>query len=255
MKFLSHWKMKRELLSLLDGDGYNDQTIKAAKARRMELGISDDYVQQLRTAHFRASIQPLLRRIAAARRYTRGDEAQIGEISSKLGISPKLPPKIRVYRDLWEYRAKGTFELRPVKTDLRLAPGEVCFHRCPATRGRARIRREYRGYVGGAIRFGMSTAVSIGVEQALPSYHEYDSFVAISKGVLVVTNKRLAFVANRLSTNISYDGLIDHLRLTDGLQVTKTYGNPDVFRLSFLDLEYVDALLSVMSCGWVTSRR
>ena len=148
MKFLSHWKMKRELLSLLDGDGYNDQTIKATKARRMELGISDQYVQQLRTAHFQASIQPILRRIAAARRYTRGDEAQIGEISSKLGISPKLPPEIRVYRDLWEYRVKGTFEPRPVKTDLRLAPGEVCFHRCPATRGRARISKGISGLCG-----------------------------------------------------------------------------------------------------------
>ena len=246
MKFFSQWKMKRELLGLLDGDGYNDRTKKAVKTRQMELGISGDYVRQLRAAHFQASIEPILRRIAAARRYSRDDEAQIGESSKRLGISPKLPPEIRMYRDLWQYREKGTFEPRPVKTDLRLAPGEVCFHRCPTTRGRARIRREYRGHVGGAIGFGMSNAVSIGVEQAFPSYHEYESFVAISTGVLVVTNKGLEFVGSRQSTRISYDGLIDRLRLTDGLEITRMYGNPVVFRLSFFDLEYVDALLSVV---------
>ena len=246
MKFLSYWKLKRELLGLLDGDGYNDRTKKAARTRQMELGISDDYIRQLRTAHFQASIDPILGRIAAARRYTRDDEAQIGELNNKLGISPKLPPEIRVYRDLWEYREKGTFEPRPVKTDLRLAPGEVCFHRCPATRGRARIRQEYRGLVGGVVGFGMSNTVSIGVKQALPSYHEYESFVAVSKGVVAVTSKGLAFVGSHQSTTIPYDGLIDRLRLTDGLEITKMYGNPDVFRLSFFDLEYVDALLSVI---------
>ena len=246
MKFFSHWKMKRELLGLLDGDGYNDRTKKAVKTRQMELGISGDHVRQLRAAHFQASIEPILRRIGTARRYARDDEARIGELSKRLGISPKLPPEIRMYRDLWQYREKGTFEPRPVKTELRLARGEVCFHCCRATRGRATIRREYRSLLGGAIGFGMSNAVSIGVNQALPSYHEYEGFVAVSKGVLVVTNKGLAFVGSRQSTTISYDGLIDRLRLTDGLEITRMYGNPDVFRLSFFDLEYVDALLSIV---------
>ncbi len=246
MRFFSHRKMKRELMGLLDVDGYNERTKKAARTWQMEHGISDGQLWQLRTAHFKASIEPILRRIVAAGRYTRDDEAQIGELSSKLGISPKLPPAIKVYRDLWEYREKGTFEPRPVKTDLRLAPGEVCFHRCTATRGRARIRQEYRGYVGNFVRFGMSNAVTIGVNQSLPSYHAYESFVAVSKGVLVVTNKRLEFVASRQPTTISYEGLIDHRRLSDGLEITRMYGDPDVFRLSILDLEYVDALLSVI---------
>ena len=93
MKFFSHWRMKREFLGLLDGDGYNDRTKKAARTRQMELGISDDYIRQLRTAHFQASIEPILRRIAAARRYTRDDEAQIGELSDKLGIGPRHYPR------------------------------------------------------------------------------------------------------------------------------------------------------------------
>ena len=249
MKFFSHWRMKREFLGLLDGDGYNDRTKKAARTRQMELGISDDYIRQLRTAHFQASIEPILRRIAAARRYTRDDEAQIGELSDKLGIGPTLPPEIRVCRDLWQYREQGAFEPRPVKTDLRLAPGEVCFHRCPSTWGKARIRRNYQGFVGGVVGFGMSNAVTIGAKQALPSHHEYESFVAVSEGVLFVTNKGLAFIGSRQSTTISHGGLIDHLRLTDGLEITKMYGNPDVFRLSFFDLEYVDALLNRYCAG------
>ena len=233
-------------MGLLDVDGYNERTKKAARTWQMGRGISDGHTWQLRTAHFQASIEPILRRIVAAGRYTRDDEAQIGELGIKLGISPKLPPTIKVYRDLWEYQEKGTFEPRPVKTDLRLAPGEVCFHRCTATRGRARIRQEYRGYVGNFVRFGMSNAVTIGVNQSLPSCQAYESFVAVSKGVLVVTNKRLEFVASRQPTTIEYEGLIDHRRLSDGLEITRIYGDPDVFRLSILDLEYVDALLRVV---------
>ena len=92
----------------------------------------------------------------------------------------------------------------------------------------------------------MSNAVTIGVNQSLPSYHAYESFVAVSNGVLVVTNKKLEFIASRQPTTIEYEGLIDHRRLSDGLEITRIYGDPDVFRLSILDLEYVDALLSVV---------
>ena len=233
-------------MGLLDVDGYNERTKKAARTWQVERGISDGHIWQLRTAHFQASIEPILRRIVAAGRYTRDDEAQIGELRSKLGISPKLPPTIKVYRDLWEYQEKGTFEPRPVKTDLRMALGEVCFHRCPATRGRARIRQADRGHVGGVVGFGTSNAVTIGVNQSLPSSYEYESFVAVSKGVLIVTNKKLEFVGIRNSTTFAYEGLIDHRRVSDGLEITNMYGNPDVFRLSIFDLEYVDALLSVI---------
>ena len=246
MRFFSHRKMKRELLGLLDVDGYNERTKKAARTWQVERGISRGHIWQLRAAHFQARIEPILRRIAAAGRYTRDDEAQIGELRSKLGISPKLPPTIKVYRDLWEYREKGTFEPRPIKIDLRLAPGEVCFHRCTATRGRAGIRQEYRGHVGGVVGFGLSNAVSIGSNQALPSCYAYESFVAVSKGVLIVTDKKLEFVGIRQSTTFAYEDLIDHRRVSDVLEISQMYGNPDVFRLSILDLEYVDALLSVL---------
>ena len=70
--------------------------------------------------------------------------------------------------------------------------------------------------------------------------------MAVSKGVLIVTDKKLEFVGIRQSTTFAYEDLIDHRRVSDVLEISQMYGNPDVFRLSILDLEYVDALLSVL---------
>lgn len=216
-----------------------------------ELGLSEEKA----TGVLRKQVLPLaqkltgrvLDRVKQSRRFSPDDEEEIREICRRLKVTPEIDrASLQIYRKLWEVETTGRLEPEPIAADIRLGRGEVCYHCCSAVWMQMKTVREHHGYAGGSIGFRVAKGVTLRFGRAVPITSTRDQLTEIAGGDLYVTNKKLAFIGQPRSTNVTYGRLARWDLWQDAIEVIKNSGKPDVFRLSEADIEYVDALLQTI---------
>lgn len=245
-KFLKNREMKKVLKEALSDGELTDDEIEEIGRRQDELGVSDEYIDEIRHKHFSNQLAPILKRIRSTSRYTPNDEEEIKTLCDKLKVTPSFEAEFTMYRKLWEIEETGTFEPTPIDVDIMLKKNEVCYHRCSSVWAQMKKYKKHTGYVGGSIGFRVAKGVTLRIGKAIPTSREYEELTDLSDGELYVTNKRLLYVGGQKSTNITYGRLVTYELFQDGIQIIKSSGKPDLFRLETADVEYVDALLQVM---------
>lgn len=244
--FLRRRKLKQIVRQALADDELTDQELEEITAAASDLGVPTDYVRRLRNDHFASRVAPLLREIRRTRRFSKEQERRISELCERLRFNPEFDSDLMICRRLWEIESGGTFDPEPIAAPIRLSRNEVCYHAAESVWAQMKVRKQHRGYVGGSIGFRVAKGVTLRLGRAVPVYDESEELVDLSAGTLYVTNKKLVFAGEKKSTNITFGRLISHDLFQDAIQLNKSSGKPDVFRLGPIDAEYIDALLQVL---------
>lgn len=238
-------KVKKLVKQALSDNILTGVEIKEIEAAADEANVSSDVINKIRQKHYNKLVKPTLDRIRTNRRFSPADEAEIRSMSEQLHVTPEFSD-FGPYRKLWEIEETGTFEPEPIDVNIRLTKNEVCFYSAPSIWAQVKTIRKHHGYVGGSIGVRVAKGVTLRVGKAVPHYTESEEVVDISEGTLFVTNKKVVFDGDRRSTNITFGRLIAYHLYKDAIEIRKSSGKPDLFRLNPIDLEFLDALLQVI---------
>ena len=241
-------EIKREVMNALADGILTNEEILHIKNMQAELGIEDEYVEELISEYFDEAIQPILKRIRDSNRFSPYDEKELKRLERNLRINSFLEDELKIGRRLWELENYGEFTPEPVEADINLSPGEVCYHFCYATWLQLRRFRKNSGFVGG--HFGSRSAsslVRLRVDKinTIP-YHDDGFLHEVSSGTLYLTNKRVTFVGKSKSVHLTYIRVQDYELYRDAMQVNRVKGTPEIFKINFQDIEYMDAVLQSM---------
>lgn len=249
--FIKNRKLRKAIDKALADHVITDAEIEAINRLQVELGLADDKAQREYEKKVRGLVEKLtgkvVARVQASRRFSPEDEQELMDICRQLKVKPELDlDSFRVYRKLWEVEETGRLEPEPIEADIRLARGESCYHRCPASWLQLRTVREHHGYVGGSIGIRVAKGVTLRFGRAVPITTTREQLTPLASGGLYVTNKKIAFVGSPRSTNVTYGRLARWELWQDAIEVIKNSGKPDVFRIAPVDIEYIDALLQTV---------
>jgi hypothetical protein len=242
--FFRNRKFRKDLEQAVADGVLTDEEVRFLEKRSEQLGIDQEFVNNIRSDHVRQQLKPFLEKVKNARRYSPDDEYALNRLAKNLRFEPQLGPEFVMYRALWELESTGSMTLRPIHAGVILTRGEECYHSAGAFWNQVKRVRERTGYVGGAVSFRVAKGVRFSVGRAVPTYNEYEGLMEVSPGILYVTNKKIVFRGNKKSTNISFGRLFDYTLYSDGIELHKTSGKPDVFLMDPPDPEYVAALIN-----------
>lgn len=244
--FIKKRKLKSIIVEALSDGEITDAEFDKIMQAKNELGLSEDYIHNLIAKHFNKAIQPILKRIRKSRRFSLDDEKEIIAIAKKFQVTPHFVDDLKIYRSLWEIETTGTFTPSPISVPIRLNKREECYHAASSVWAQLKVVRKHSGYVGASVGFRIAKGVTLRLGKAIPSVSKSEEIVDISSGTLYVTNKRLIFVGDKKSTNITFGRIISHEIYRDGIEIRKTSGRPDIFKLDSADVEFIDALFQVL---------
>lgn len=212
------------------------------------LGVTKEQFEELRRKAFSEVIAPLLKAIKNDRRMSPEQEAQLNGMAMSHKITPRFDHSMLVFRQLWQIENTGRLELHPIDVGgaIRLVKGEECYLSIPAVWKQLKKRRINTGYVGGSVGFRVAKGVTLRVGRAVPTYRETEALETISLGRLFITNKKILFIGEKKSTNITFGRLAGYEVARDAVQINKTSGKPDVFFMKTEDVEIFDAHMQVL---------
>lgn len=212
------------------------------------LGLPREKLEEARRKAFSEAVSPLLKAIKSERRMSPEQEERLHEIAKSHQIMPHLDHSMLIFRQLWQIENTGKLELHPIDVGgaIRLVKGEECYLAIPAVWKQLKKRRINTGYVGGSVGFRVAKGVTLRVGKAVPSYRETEALETIASGRMFVTNKKILFVGDKKSTNITFGRLAGYEVARDAVQVNKTSGKPDVFFMRTEDVEVLDAHLQIL---------
>lgn len=218
-------KLKRIVRQALADDELSDQELEDIAVAAQDLGVPMDYVRSLRNDHFRSRVAPLLQEIRKNRRFSREQEKRVSELCESLRFNPQFDNDLMICRKLWEIESSGTFEPEPIAASIRLSRNEHCYHAAESVWAQMKVLKHRQGYAGASIGFRVAKGVTLRLGRAVPVYTESEELVDISAGTLYVTNKKLVFVGEKRSTNITFGRLVSHDLYRDAVQINKSSGS------------------------------
>ena len=71
----------------------------------------------------------------------------------------------------------------------------------------------------------------------------------LASGILVITNKRILLNGDRRNTNITKGRLVSYEVFEDGIEIRKSTGQPDFFRMGKIDTLFVAAMIQSALVG------
>jgi len=244
---LSKKKIKQQLLNMLDDEMLTDREENELREHAQELGLTEKEYIEIRTTIFNDSISSILKKIKKSKRYSPDDEIALKKISEQQQVNIDFSLDfLTQYRQLWEIENTGEFTPQSIDVHIRLTTNEICYFEAISEWKREKRIKKHKGYIGGSIGFRVAKGVTFRVGKAVPLYDEYDDIVSISEGTLYVTNKKIVFIGDKKSTNITLGKFADYELYRDAIKINKTSGPPDIFTLNEDDMLLLDALLQTI---------
>lgn len=204
--------------ALLDGV-LSDDELSALVARQRALGLSDEDVRFFRNELF----QMALTAAAADRRVTPKEEESLERIARHFNLAGKIERSrehLARFRLLYEID-QGNLPSVDV-SGLVLQRGEVAHWAEPAAILEERVVS--REYVGGShgVSFRIAKGVSYRVGAQRGRMVSKTAVVPVSRGALVLTNKRVVFAGDRKSFSHPWARILALNLFEDGAQISST---------------------------------
>ena len=212
-------------------------------AKAEEFNIPKSEIDLLRTKHYQTAIKPITDVILSEMKMSPDQEAQIKQIANNLSVSSQLGAEFIKCRQLWEFENNPNWEPEPFDTNLVLQKNETAYTYVAASWEQLKKKRVNHGYVGGSVGFRVAKGVRLSVGRAIPITDEYEEMTEISSGILIVTNKRMIFNGNRKSNSTTRGRILDYEVFADGIQIKKSSGQPDFYRMDGIDTVWTAAVM------------
>ena len=241
---------KKKVLNTIVTEALADNNItetelEAILAKKDELNLSDDDLEEVFQKQFSIQAKPVLDVINQEHRCSPEQEKELHEIAQRMKISPDFSD-LYIFKNLWHLENTQNFKPPVINVDIRLAQNEECYHMTYATWNQMKKIKERQGYVGASMSFRVAKGVNLRFGRALPVYNEYDQLSEISSGILYITNKKLIFQGNKKSTTITIGRVLSWNVFQDAIEIIKTSGKPDVFMIpSPASIEFTNGLLQI----------
>ena len=228
---------------ILNDDEYNELILKA-----QDLGIDTAFLNEHRNKDFAKRIKPIIKRIENNRRYSPDDEKELLQLAEQLQIKAEFDHTFKVFRNLWLYENEGLIPLNVIDAPILLKNKEECYYEASSTWSQLRKVTQHKGYLGSNVGFKVAKGVRFSVGRAIPIRSTHEEMQEIATGEIYITNKRIVFNGDKKSTNVTYARLIQLELFKDGIEIRKTSGKPDFFKMNSIDAEYVCAIVhSIMN--------
>ena len=211
----------------------------------LEIGLTEERIDSIRRERCLADVDKVIEKIVSTKRFTFDDEERINLLGKLHGIDLKYEdPYLDKYRSLFLIETTGDFEMKPINADINLVKSEECYFMVDATWKQQVRVRESTGYIGGSLGVKVAKGVTLRLGKAVPTYKEYDDTKTLSVGKLYITNKKVIFIGNDRSTNITNGRIATYELYKDAIKIVKTSGKPDIFSISDTDeVLMLDAVL------------
>jgi len=243
----SKLEKEQELKSLLviaheDGQ-YTEEEFHQIESFRKEHNLSSEIISKYRSTNYSDAINPILTKIYNSRRLSPNDLHEIHDICERLLMPFEIPNEFEIFKKLWIYDQEGNLDLEVISVDINMKKGEECYHRCSSSWSQKKLIKERQGYTGLGVSMKIAKGLYLRTGRSMPIYKEYEGLLKVSDGELYITNKRLVFLGNIKSTNITFNRIINVESFSNGILLHKTSGNPDFFELDEAQAEYCSLVL------------
>ncbi len=230
----------------LSDDKLSDTEISEIENRCRELSVSTDRVEKLRKIHFETAIHSIVKDIRKTQRCSPEQEEKLNKLAADLQITVD-ESDLHIARHLWDIEHGLPFIPKPIQCDIRLKKDEKCFHTARCSWHQMKTVKIRHGTVGSSMRVKIAKGVSIRVGSSRTITSESDELTELDRGDLYITNKRLVFVGFKKSVEITMGRIIRCQLYRDGVEIVKSSGKPDLFRIDHeIDAQYIDVLLQMI---------
>jgi hypothetical protein len=229
-------------LALNDGQlttAEHDQLLVRAK----ELGLNSDKLTELQTKDFKIQTKLLRETIVRTRRITKQQLQEFYAIADKLNIEPQFEPDFEKYWQLTCWDAGEQLQLSEIASPSLLKKGESAFYAGKSTWSQMKTVKTRAGSHGFSASFRIVKGLRYRADTVRPVYTSHDELVDLSTGQITITNRRILFEGAPKSTAIPYARILDIEAYNDGVQIMKSSGKNDFFRLSQTDSEFCSMLV------------
>jgi hypothetical protein len=231
-KFFKNRTLKKMIDNALSDNILEEEELNKIQAYAEEHNLDTGLIDNARKKHIQGLIQSKLDSIVKAQRYSYKDEEELNKIFEKLNITANFPVEFNKYRALWQIEEEGDINLNPIDDlPIGLKDNEDVYFKCQANWFQPNTRKAMKGYIGGSIGFKVAKGITLRVGKVIPQYDIIEEMKSLSLGDLYISNKRIQFVGQKKSTNITYGRVIDFRLFSNGIEIHKSSGKPDFFEL------------------------
>jgi hypothetical protein len=209
--------------------------------------VDQNYANTVRSQHYLKETASLRKQIEQTRRMSPEQEAALYTISERLGIEPTFDSSFQKYRELWAAEAGEQVYLSPVEVSVMLKGDEQCCFREAALWGQMKTVKTLSHYSGFSTSFRIMKGVSYRVGNVRPNYNTSEQLKFLGDGELYITNKRMFLDGVGRSTSITFNRILNVEVHSDGLEISKTSGANDFFKMTQLNSEYAYVVIQELN--------
>jgi hypothetical protein len=208
-------------------------------------GLQDKDIEEIRRRVAKQLCRPVMEEVDAALRFSPQQEQRINAICSALRLDPDLGEGLSFARVLWQLENDPRFLPESIAgPGLALARNELVYGASSAEWLRMKTVRERLGYSGLSVGVRVAKGITLRAGSYQPITRISEELARESTGALYITNKKILFVGDRKSTNVTYGRLARIEAFKDGFAVYKTSGPVDYFAgIDSAVVEYCDLLV------------
>jgi hypothetical protein len=242
-------EFRKELERALADGVLTDDEVKYLEERSEELGVDQEYVDNIRMEHFNKQVALIKEKVEKTRRFSPDDEGRIKKLAQNFKIDVDLGPEFNIMRFLWAWESGRSIDPEPISAPILLGRGEACYLATRANWKQVKTFKDRAGSSGFSTSIRIMKGVSYRASTFKPQYRTWEGMVDISDGTLYVTNKKVMFEGVRRSTTIPYGRLVSLQLYADGIELKKSTGNSDYFLTDGTSAEYTVALIQYFAAG------
>ena len=196
----------------------------------------DEYAS--RAAYFLENTEALRGQIESQRRLSPDQEAALNSLAERLGIEPPVDANYRIFRELWA--AENNEQVYLATTDAllpHLAKEQCCFIE-PAVWRQPDAQNAGASSPRFSAPFPLTKCASYRIGSLKPRHRALDGTREMATGALYITELKLFFDSDTLSTSITFNGIVNIECYANGIEVGKSNGRSEFFQMTPLSSEY-----------------
>ena len=200
-----------------------------------------------RLQYFLETTAALRGKIETSRRFDPDQEVMFNDLADRLCIDTPLDGNYRVFRELWAAENEEQVYLATIEAPLPLLSEEQCCFAEPAVWRRPEANSPL--FSGGRFStpFPLTKCASYRIGNPKPRIRSFGGTREMATGTLYITDFKIFFDSESLSTSITFNGLANVECYSNGIEVGKTNGQSEFFQITALASEYAYMIIQELN--------
>jgi hypothetical protein len=212
------------------------RTLPEFRGAPQSKAAGDEYAS--RAAYFLETTAALRDQIESQHRLSPDQEAALNGLAERLGIESPVDANYRIFRELWAAENNEQVYLTTVDAlPPHLAKEQCCFIE-PAVWRQPDAQHTGTSSPRFSAPFPLKKCASYRIGSLKPRHRALDGTREMATGKLYITELKLFFDSETLSTSTTFNGIVNVECYSNGIEVGKTNGRSDFFQMASLASEY-----------------